>query len=547
MSVLCVSLLLCPALTAPPFTAVTYAQMEALEELAEKEPARVQIIKKAAATKLIKENGAVIGVEYSHDGQTKKAYGPVVLATGESSPAEHRRRRLTYPRFCSGGYAADFSKDGLLAKYRPDLMHLPTTNGDHCTGDGQKMVLDVGGAGIDLEKVQVHPTGLVDPSEPDAKVKFLAAEALRGVGGLLLDNEGDRFADELGHRDYVTGRMWDNNKFPVRLILNGQASKEIEWHCKVSLGQPWHASWLSADTLSARPQHYVGRGLMKRFETGEEVAKEMGISVDKLRKTFDNYMEIAKDPKKDPFGKKFFSNNDWQLSAGPFHVALMTPVLHYTMGGLEIDPMSRVLDTAHKPIPGLFASGEIAGGVHGANRLGGSSLLGCVVFGRVAGDSAASYLLKSISTGQTAANRLGQVGGHLGMATTIRIDPATKKVHLEFAWDEQNATASSSSSATPAAPVRSEETSAAVQAEAAPQKEAGKPELKSYTLEEVAKHNTKDDCWVVVEGRVLNVTNFMPDHPGGPKAILLYAGRDATEEFLMLHQSSTSFSRHHRD
>lgn len=67
-------------------------------------------------------------------------------------------------------------------------------------------------AGIDLEKVQVHPTGLVDPNEPDAKVKFLAAEALRGCGGLLLDSEGQRFADELGHRDYVTGKMWENGK-----------------------------------------------------------------------------------------------------------------------------------------------------------------------------------------------------------------------------------------------------------------------------------------------------------------------------------------------
>lgn len=66
--------------------------------------------------------------------------------------------------------------------------------------------------GIDLEKVQVHPTGLVDPNEPNAKVKFLAAEALRGVGGLLLDAEGQRFADELGHRDYVTGKMWENGK-----------------------------------------------------------------------------------------------------------------------------------------------------------------------------------------------------------------------------------------------------------------------------------------------------------------------------------------------
>ena len=70
----------------------------------------------------------------------------------------------------------------------------------------------IGAKAIDLEKVQVHPTGLVDPKDPEAKVKFLAAEALRGVGGLLLDNEGQRFADELGHRDYVTGRMWENGK-----------------------------------------------------------------------------------------------------------------------------------------------------------------------------------------------------------------------------------------------------------------------------------------------------------------------------------------------
>lgn len=109
---------------------------------------------------------------------------------------------LLHARSATGGYAADFAKDGLLAKYRPELLDLPTTNGDHCTGAGTKMAMAVGANGIDLEKVQVHPTGLVDPNEPDAKVKFLAAEALRGVGGLLLNKEGDRFADELGHRDY---------------------------------------------------------------------------------------------------------------------------------------------------------------------------------------------------------------------------------------------------------------------------------------------------------------------------------------------------------
>ena len=97
-----------------------------------------------------------------------------------------------------------------------------------------------------------------------------------------------------------------------------------------------------------------------------------------------------------------------------FHVAIMTPVLHYTMGGLEIDPESRVVEKSGKPIPGLFAAGEVAGGVHGANRLGGSSLLGCVVFGRVSGDSAAAYLLQATTAAvRKAGGRLSAVAGHI--------------------------------------------------------------------------------------------------------------------------------------
>lgn len=85
----------------------------------------------------------------------------------------------------------------------------------------------------------MHPTGLVNPKDPDNKVKFLAAEALRGVGGILLKPNGERFCDELGRRDYVSGEMF-KNVGPFRLVLNGKASTEIEWHCK----------------------HYVGRGIM---------------------------------------------------------------------------------------------------------------------------------------------------------------------------------------------------------------------------------------------------------------------------------------------
>ncbi|KAF5388765.1 hypothetical protein D9757_005635 [Collybiopsis confluens] len=431
-----------------PGMVITYAQMERLEDLAVSTPDRVKIVKKARVTKLVKEGDQVVGVEYEFNGKTETAYGPVVLATG--------------------GYAADFTADSLLKKHRPEYYDLPTTNGDHCTGDGHKMAMVAGAKGIDMEKVQVHPTGLVDPNEPDAKVKFLAAEALRGVGGLLLDNTGKRFVDELQHRDYVTGKMWENGKFPIRLVLNGPASKEIEWHCK----------------------HYVGRGLMKRFESGDALAKEFGLSPSVLKKTFEDYNQSVR-TKKDPFGKKFFSG-EWTYD-DTFHVAMMTPVLHYTMGGLEIDQASHVIDTNGKPISGLFACGEVAGGVHGANRLGGSSLLGCVVFGRVAGDSAAAYLLQATSAAVAkAGGRLGAIAGQVSGSSP------------------------SSSSSAPTTETKQESNASG----------------KAFTMAEVSKHKSKQDVWVVVNGEVLD---FLPDHPGGEKAIMLYAGRDATEEFNMLH------------
>ena len=181
----------------------------------------------------------------------------------------------------------------------------------------------------------------------------------------------------------------------------------------------------------------------------------------------------------------------------------MTPVLHYTMGGLEIDPEARVLAPGGAPLPGLFAAGEVAGGVHGANRLGGSSLLGCVVFGRVAGDAAAAYLLQNYgNVSARAAGRVAGVAAHLGGPS----QPETKKAKEEVATSSGAASSSPSSSGE-----------------------------KMYTMDEVAAHNKKDNIWVVIDGQVLDVTTFLPDHPGGEKAILLYAGRDATEEFNMLH------------
>lgn len=136
--------------------AITYALMQRLEELSENEPDRVQIIKKAHVKALTKDGNRIKGVTYEFGGQSTTVEGPVILATG--------------------GYAADFTETSLLKKYKPEVYDLPSTNGQHATGDGQKMVIAIGGNAIDMDKVQVHPTGLVDPKDPDSKWKFLAAE-----------------------------------------------------------------------------------------------------------------------------------------------------------------------------------------------------------------------------------------------------------------------------------------------------------------------------------------------------------------------------------
>eukprot|EP00441_Pelagodinium_beii_P003110 CAMPEP_0197703554 /NCGR_PEP_ID=MMETSP1338-20131121/125494_1 /TAXON_ID=43686 ORGANISM="Pelagodinium beii, Strain RCC1491" /NCGR_SAMPLE_ID=MMETSP1338 /ASSEMBLY_ACC=CAM_ASM_000754 /LENGTH=634 /DNA_ID=CAMNT_0043287451 /DNA_START=67 /DNA_END=1972 /DNA_ORIENTATION=- len=383
-----------------PGMTITYALIQSLEAVVERTDL-ARLITKARVTDLITKDGICVGCTYEKAGQNFKEFGPVILATG--------------------GFGADFGSDSLLAKYRPDLLHLPTTNGEHCTGDGIKMSEEIGaktidlewvqvngehctGDGIkmseeigaktiDLEWVQVHPTGLVKPDEPDAKVKFLAAEALRGVGGIILNANGDRFCNELGRRDYVTGEMW-KSKPPFRLCLNKKASDEIIWHCK----------------------HYTGRGVMKAYASGAELAKDMGIPVSKLEEVHEAHFQASKNAEKDPEGGKwpaYPSGKSWddasgptgsgkkyyhnvipgsQVSSEPFHVAIITPVIHYCMGGVEVNEKSECIGGAGA-IPGLYAAGEVAGGVHGNNRLGGNSLLDCVVFGRVAAKEAAAYAL----------------------------------------------------------------------------------------------------------------------------------------------------------
>merc|ERR1712224_254386 len=271
-----------------------------------------------------------------------------------------------------------------------------------------------------------------------------------------------RFCNELGTRDYVTDCM-NKGHGPFRLVLNSKASKEIEWHCK----------------------HYKGRGVMKGL-TGKQLCQEIGVTTSKLSDTFNKYNADAGKGHPDGYGKKFFPNVPYNVNDN-FHVAIVTPVIHYCMGGLKIDTDARVQTPQGANIEGLYAAGEVAGGVHGRNRLGGNSLLDCVVFGRVAGQTATKDLL------------------------------AFALETLEKGGSLQGATAQSHS---------------------AKQSAGGVAGSSVLTAEEVSHHKTADDCWVILNNKVYDVTNFLGDHPGGKKAIMVYAGKDATEEFEMLHASN---------
>lgn len=306
----------------------------------------------------------VIGVEYSQAGAASTIDGAVVFATG--------------------GFAGDTW--GLLKKYRPDLSGLPSTN-DPRPGT-HNILEDVGAHLVDMESIQIHPTGFVNPSEPQVRVKFLAAEMLRGEGGILL-HQGKRFVNEMATREYVSNVIM---KLPANpAAQSGGSSSQSE-----DLTQ-WDIQLLLDPGACEAGASHIGFYLWKGLLTKKKVSE----LDETTRETIREYSAIASGKQKDALGRDAFGY--WQLTGDDAQdeeqevcVGQVTPILHFTMGGAAINDKSQILaasDGGHdlKPAEGLWAAGEITGGLHGDNRLGGSSLLECVVFGRTAGEQAAMY------------------------------------------------------------------------------------------------------------------------------------------------------------
>ncbi len=264
--------------------------------------------------------------------------------------------------------------------------------------------------------------------------------------------------------------------------------------------------------------------------------------------------------------KTFFHNMPFSID-DEFHVSVVTPVVHYSMGGVQINARAEIVRPSAdqskfgEPIKGLFAAGEVAGGVHGKNRLGGSGLLGCVVYGRVAGDSASQYLLTQLteSSGSSSAQQVNRrVGGLLNQlqpgSFSITVNPNQNSFTVQLSGggggqggdasdlpnEQQHGGSGPNPSGTGKSAVGESTPKSSPVSGSAPAKAAAAAPAaaskKEYTYDEVAKHNTEKDCWCVVNGDVLDVTKFLDVHPGGKHAILLFAGKEASEEFNMIHK-----------
>ena len=307
-----------------------------LEENCKK--AGVQILLNTTANEILTDaSGAAVGI---------KATG----STGETVTVNAKAVVLT-----TGGFGANLD---MVVEYKPELKGFMTTNAAGAQGQGIEMATAIGAGTVDMDQIQIHPT-------VEANTAALITEGLRGDGAVLINAEGKRFIDEVGTRDVVSA---------------------------AEIAQTGSYSWLVVDQAmvdaSSVIQGYIKKGYTVTGETYEELGKAMGVdeaAFAETMKTWNGYVEAKNDP---DFGRTSFAN---PLDTAPYYAIKVTAGVHHTMGGLTINTNTEVLKEDGTVIPGLFAAGEVTGGVHGANRLGGNAVADFTVFGRIAGKAASDY------------------------------------------------------------------------------------------------------------------------------------------------------------
>ena len=287
---------------------------------------------------LIVKNGAVAGVKVKgEDGKTYEINAKAVVNA-------------------AGGFAGN---NAMVSKIIPRLKGFATTNHPGATGDGLLLSEKVKAAFVDMDQIQTHPT-VVETTG------VMVTEAVRGNGAVLINKEGKRFYDELSTRDAVSAAVLKQTTGHAYMFFDDDVRK----------------------SLKAIEGYIKMPGMVIQGKTLDEIAKNMGVPAANLKATMAQYAKDQAAGKDSCCGR---TKMERPLNKAPYYAILVTPAVHHTMGGVKINTKAEVIDVNGKVIPGYFAAGEVTGGVHGGNRLGGNAQADIIVFGRIAGNSATAY------------------------------------------------------------------------------------------------------------------------------------------------------------
>lgn len=257
----------------------------------------------------------------------------------------------------TGGFSAN--RDMVL-KYRPDLDGFVTTNHSGATGCGIAILEKVGADTVDLGEIQIHPT-------VEQNTSYLISESIRGGGAILVNQQGQRFFNEMETRDKVSASIIALPEKYAYILFDEQVRAKNK----------------AAD-------EYLSRGFVVSAASPRELADKLAIDADALQATLTRYNRFVEKRHDDDFGRQTALRHP--LNQGPFYAIRIAPGVHHTMGGVVINTDTAVLDRKKRVIRGAFAAGEVVGGIHGGNRIGGNAIADIIVFGIQAGRNAATYV-----------------------------------------------------------------------------------------------------------------------------------------------------------
>lgn len=298
----------------------------------------IEVLLETSVAEILMENGAVSGVRVVDEYNDTRILNAksVIVATG--------------------GFSANRE---MVVKYRPELDGFVTTNHKGATGSGIAMLQNIGADTVDMGEIQIHPT-------VEQTTSYLISESIRGGGAILVSQAGHRFYNEMETRDKVSAEI---------------------------IALPEKSAWIIFDdqvrSNNKAADEYIAKGFVISAPTPHELAVKLNMDQETLQTTLGRYNGFVAQQKDEDFGRTTALRHP--LNKGPYYAIRIAPGVHHTMGGVTINTDTSVLDAQKKVIPGAWAAGEVAGGIHGANRIGGNAVADIIIFGTLAGRNAAAY------------------------------------------------------------------------------------------------------------------------------------------------------------